>query len=225
MLKINQKCSSKWTKPIVCATWIKLWKMNKKKKNENNHIHTRRTVVSNKKENDEMLSAVWFSFHMKTARCCSVSCTHARILSDKSCFIATDSCETEDKGVEHMCLKLRKIFHISHSHEIPMNINTTCLMWNQFFSRLFIPFLCFPLCVGAQEFCCPYSLFSGCEYFCSRGMASEEPSACHNPVCTACFLGHEFLKMCQQKPHSCFPGPCSPLDCSASHVLYLWSRP
>lgn len=78
------------------------------------------------------------------------------------------------------------------------------------FSRLYIPFLCFPLSVGAQEFCCPYRLFSGYEYFCSRGKAAEKPSARHRRVCMACFLGHEFLKMCQQKLHSCLPGLCSP---------------
>lgn len=39
------------------------------------------------------------------------------------------------------------------------------------------------------------------------------------------FLGHEFFKMCQLKLRSCLPGLCSPLDHSASHALYLWSRP
>lgn len=88
-----------------------------------------------------------------------------------------------------------------------------------------VSFPVFFFCVGVQEFYCPYSLFSGYEYFYSRGMASMKPSACHSSVCMAWFLGHKIFKMCQQKLHRCLPGPCS-LHCiyDQGPHLSVWCR-
>lgn len=79
-----------------------------------------------------------------------------------SCFIATYYCETEDK-----CRA--DVFEMKKKYStFPMNVCTCCFMWSQFFQALCTIPVC-PLCVSGQEFCYPYSLFSGCEYFCSRG--------------------------------------------------------
>ncbi len=66
----------------------------------------------------------------------------------------------------------------------------------------------FPLIVRVHRNFAAHSWFSGYEYFCSGGndLAEERPSACHSCVCMACFMGHELLKMWQQKLHSCLPG-------------------
>lgn len=64
MLNINQKCSLKWSKPIVCATWVLLWRVNETELNNNNNNNyktyppTRKTLVFNKRR--KMLWTVWF---------------------------------------------------------------------------------------------------------------------------------------------------------------------
>lgn len=160
--------------------------------------------MSNKrKKNDTSLSAVWFFFLVMERQMLLCNVNSHSFLGDRT-------------DVAHMCSKV---------FDFLLNISTTCLNVEPvLFSRLFVAFLWFPPFVWAhRNLRCPYSLFSGYEnVLLPGGMASDKPLLLATAVSAwPVFLGHEFLKMCQQKLHRCLAGRCSQLDRSASPALCL----